>query len=885
VLKALDVAVATGLEPTEVKCRQQQFGANRLQQAASRSAWRILLDQFKSLIVVLLVGAAALAFLFDEWVEGVAILAVILINALIGFVTEWRAVRSMEALRQLGSVYTKVRRAGRLIEVPAEELVPGDIVILEAGDVVTADLRLLEASRMQVDESLLTGESVPVGKTVGLLQGDVPLAERSNMVFKGTAITRGSGSGVVVATGMQTELGRISSLVAEAAEDITPLEQRLDALGRSLIGVTLLLATLVAAAGWLSGKDLWLMIETAIALAVATIPEGLPIVATVALARGMWRMAQRQALINRLSAVETLGATTVICTDKTGTLTENRLTVTRLVFDAGVYDLGGDTATSAAAQARNGTRSDATLREALLVAVLCNNAALADAPTPEAGQAVGDPLEVALLVAGANAGLSQAEVQHTLPKVREEAFDPDVKMMATFHTENHQYRVAVKGAPEAVLAVCTRVATSTGVQQMRQEDRQRWQACNLQMAKDGLRVLALATRHVDSPEVDPYEELTWLGLVGLLDPPRPDVRPALAACREAGIKVVMVTGDQPVTARHIALAVGLVEADEEEVEVIHGNAIPRPEEASEAERQRLLQSRILARVTPRQKLDIIALYQRQGAVVAMTGDGVNDAPALKKADIGIAMGQRGTQVAREAADMVLQDDAFATIVVAIEQGRIIFGNIRKFVLYLLSCNVSEVMIVALASFMSAQLPILPLQILFLNLVTDVFPALALGVGRGNARVLQQPPRHPTEPILTRRHWLAVGGSGLLITGTVLGAFALTLTWLGLTGPPATTLSFLTLALAQLWHVFNMRDSGTGVLSNDITRNLFVWGALILCVGLLLAAVYVPPLAAALTLTDPGIQGWGFALVLSLVPLVGGQIWHSLGARRVEKGEK
>lgn len=878
ILKGFDVSPEKGLDSAEVRRRRRRHGPNSLKKAKRRSAWVILVNQFESLVVLLLVAAATLSFAFKEWMEGVAIAVVLVINAAIGFLTEIKAMRSMEALQRLSRVSTKVLRNGHIQEIHAEELVPGDIAVLEGGDIVTADIRLIEASKLQADESTLTGESFPVSKQTEPLEGNVPLAERSNMLFKGTAVTRGSAKGVVVAIGMSTELGRISSLVEEAEEEITPLEKRLDQLGRRLIWVTLFIAALVATLGILSGKEIFLMIETAIALAVASIPEGLPIVATIALARGMWRMARRNALVNRLSAVETLGATSVICTDKTGTLTENRMTVTQVVLESGEIEISGEAVGNNSQFTKNGESidplRDKVLHEALEVGVLCNNASLQE--LDQKSKAVGDPLEVAFLVAGTKTGIYRNDLLKSAPEVREEAFDPEVKMMATFHKDG-RYRVAVKGAPESVLKVCSRVMTNDGEREMSGEERQRWLERNNKMAEEGLRVLALGTKKVDSPGANPYENLSFIGLVGLLDPPRSEVRRAIDSCQDAGIRVIMVTGDQPVTALNVGLAVGLI--DEKGVDIIHGKELKNPHELSEEERQRILQAPIFARVNPKQKLDLIAIHQRNDSIVAMTGDGVNDAPALKKADIGIAMGQRGTQVAREAADMVLKDDAFSTIVAAVEQGRVIFNNIRKFVLYLISCNVSEVAIVFLASLVNAPLPILPLQILFLNFVTDVFPALALGVGEGDPNILERPPRDPKESILTRQHWLAIGGYGLMITISVLGAFALAFTWLKMGEGQAVTVSFLTLAFAQLWHVFNMRESGSSFISNDITRNPFVWGALALCTGLILAAVYLPALATVLNVVHPGRAGWTLVVIMSIIPWGIGQALKSIGVKQ------
>ena len=877
VLDGLDVEPERGLDRAAAEQRRERYGSNQLRQARRRSAWRILLDQFANLIVGLLAAASIAAFLLVDWIEGTAIAAVIVINALLGFFTELKAVRSMEALYRLGQVTARVRRAGSVEEIPAAELVPGDVVLVEGGDVVSADLRLLEASKLQADEAALTGESAPVAKSVDAVPEETVLAERASMLYKGTAVTRGSGVGVVVATGLDTELGEITSLVEETEGGETPLERRLDRLARRLVLVTLGLAVVVGALGVLGGRDLVLMLETAIALAVATVPEGLPVVATIALARGMWRMARQNALINRLSAVETLGATGVICTDKTGTLTENRMTVARLRLPAGEFELRhkeGDVWFELEGE-RVDLDGQPQLREALETGLLCNNAEPAAGEDADGERGTGDPMEVALLVAATRAGIDRAALRKEQPEEREEAFDPETKLMATFHRRDEALRVAVKGAPEAVVAACSRVRDGEGAAELDPDGESAWLEANDAMAKDGLRVLGLATREARDPGEDPYEGLVLLGLVGLVDPPREDVRDAIAECRSAGIEVVMVTGDQAATAGYVAQAVGL--AGDGESEVLAGSSIRPVDELGEEERERLLQARLFARVEPAQKLNLIALHQQAGNVVAMTGDGVNDAPALKKADIGIAMGQRGTQVAREASAMVLKDDAFGTIVVAVRQGRIIFDNIRRFVLYLLSCNVSELMVVALASVATAPLPILPLQILFLNLVTDVFPALALGVGPGDPDIMQRRPRPAGESILTRRHWLAMAAHGSVITFAVLGAFAAALLWLQLGEQAAVTVSFLTLALAQLWHVFNMRDASAGLLRNDVVRNPWVWGALLLCLALVAAASFVPPFAEVLGVVPLDRTAWALVIGCSLVPLAVGQL--ALGVLR------
>ncbi|HDS02016.1 MAG TPA: cation-transporting P-type ATPase [candidate division Zixibacteria bacterium] len=870
-LRELDVDRNKGLSSSEAAERQSKFGKNLLREVEERSIWSIFADQFKSLVILILAVASALSFIFGEVIQGFAVAGAILINALIGFFTELKAVKSMQSLREMSKVTTKVRRDGEAKNINAREIVPGDIVILEGGDIVTADMRLLEANKLQLNESALTGESMPVSKQVEALDQDVPLAERSNMLFKGTAVTRGSGEGLVISTGMNTELGEISELVEAAGEDLTPLEKRLNRLGHSLIWVTLAVAAVVAVTGILRGKELVLMIETSVALAVAAIPEGLPIVATIALARGMMRMARRNALVNRLASVETLGATNVICTDKTGTLTENEMTVTKLILETGEIKITEDRFEDS-----NGPIDEPSeaLKKALIVGVLCNNASLSRGNTPDSDSHVGDPIEVAILEAADKLNYRRSELLEQMPEEREEAFDPDTKMMATFNRNNGGYMVSVKGAPESVFEVCTNVLAGDDIRNLDNADR--WEKLNNEMAEDGLRVLALAFKQSESPDANPYNDLTLIGLMGFTDPPREDVKDSIKVCHKAGIRVIMVTGDQEVTARNVGEQVGLVENDN--AAVMKSRELHDVESLSDKDKERIINASIFARVSPRQKLDLISIHQENNSIVAMTGDGVNDAPALKKADIGIAMGRRGTQVAREAADMILKDDAFSTIVAAVQQGRVIFDNIRKFVIYLLSGNSSEIIAVGAASLANAPLPLMPLQILFLNLVLDVFPALALGVGEGDPRIMNRRPRPADEPVLGWNHWGFIGAFGLLIAASVLAAFAIAINWLKLDTGQAVTVSFLTLAFARLWHVFNMRDLRSGFISNEITRNVYVWGALFLCTVLLLSVVYIPGPAKVIGVVPLDLKRWALILPMSLIPWIAGQIYKSVGGR-------
>ncbi|MDN3626477.1 cation-translocating P-type ATPase [Methylobacterium isbiliense] len=830
-----------GLTDAEVRQRLARVGPNVIATKERASALALLLHQLASPVAYLLAAACALSLYFGDWQEATAIVVVLAVNTGLGFFTELRASRSVEGLRALGTRSARVRRNGHTRVLAAEDLVPGDIVLVEGGDAVPADIRLVEASNLSADESTLTGESVPVDKSADPVAVDARLAERSSMLFRGTLVTRGSATGVVVATGSGTELGGVARFVEQAEPDSSPLERRLERLSGQMVWVVLTLAVLLAGLGVATGKDLRLMTEASIALAVAAIPEGLPIVATLTLARGMWRMARRNALIERLSAVETLGATTVILTDKTGTLTENRMTVRRLLLPSGEVDL-----------LERGSGAPVEAERLLRVAVLCNDASMGEG----SGEGSGDPMEQALLRAGGTAGLDRAAILRDHPLVRRHAFDAATRMMATIHAFGPRHLIAVKGAPEAVLAASRRTGDGERDRPLDDATRDLWRHRVEDLGARGLRVIACAERMVDEAGSHPFEELTFLGLVGLEDPAREDVPEAVAACRDAGIRVIMVTGDHAVTACSIARAIGLAGSGDRVVEGAPGGLRDGLEGIS-----------VFARVSPAEKLSLVRSYQERGEVVAMTGDGVNDAPALKQADIGVAMGRRGTDVAREAAAMVLLDDAFPTIVGAIREGRVIFDNIRRFAAYLLACNLSEVTVVGLAVLMALPLPILPLQILYLNVVTDVFPAFALAMGEGRDDILERPPRDPGEPILGRPQWARIALHATVMTAATLGALAVAEFWLALDRASAVTVTFLTLAFAQLWQVFNMRASGTKPFRNEVTRNPWVWAALFLCTVLLVGPAYAPPVGAVLGLVPPDLGMWALILPASFAPLL------------------
>ncbi|WP_441251987.1 cation-translocating P-type ATPase [Tardiphaga sp. 71_E8_N1_1] len=851
VLFALEVEPKAGLSNSEAKQRLSVCGANEMQSRPRAEILSILLHQFQSPAVILLAIAVVVALALREWEEGVSIIVVLVINAVIGFATEFKAIRSIEAIRALASRSSRVLRDGEVCVIQAKELVPGDIVLLDAGDVIPADLRLIETANLEADESTLTGESVQIGKTTTPVRADARLADRTSIAFQGTNIVHGTGVGVVVATGTNTELGQISKLVADAKTETSPLEKKLARLSGQLIWLTLVLATLTAGLGLLQGKDPFLMIEAAIALAVAAIPEGLPIVATLALARGMWRMAQKNALVERLAAVETLGATTVILTDKTGTLTENRMTVQRIWLPSGEVRLATNSFGSSEGSNVIPPGAAAEMQEALEVAVLCNNATLSDV----VGGDSGDPMELALLRAGRMAGLDRRRLLHDNAEVSELAFNIERKMMATIHRHGEDYIVAVKGAPEAVLASVI----------LDEPMRREWLARAAALGTQGLRVLGIAKKTARCGADFSFDASKFLGLVGLDDPPRPDVPAAIGACRDAGIKVIMVTGDHAATARSIAGQVGL---GGETPRITAGTQLTRHNESIDTE---LLKSDIFARVSPTEKLELVRLFQASGQIVAMTGDGVNDAPALRQADIGVAMGLRGTDVAREAAAMILLDDAFPTIVEAIRNGRVIFDNIRRFAIYLLSCNLAEVLTVGIAMISGLPLPLLPIQILFLNLVTDVFPAFALAMGEGDRDVLKRPPRSPKEPLLGRAQWIEISLHGAFLTMATFGALAAARYGLLLSETETVTVAFLTLAFSQLWHVFNMRDRRSSAVDNDVSRNPWLWGALALCAGIILVSVYSPYFARMLHVSPPGADAWVVISTMSVLPLIGGPL--------------
>ena len=859
-----------GLSVQEAAARLQQYGANRLEVTPPASAWSILVAQFRSVVVLLLVVAAGLALALGDRADAMAIAAVLLINAALGFITEFRARRAMDALRGLEVPRAIVVRDGTTLEISARDLVPGDVIALESGQSVPADARLIDAIDVRVTEAPLTGESLPVEKRAdAVLADDTVLAERINMVYQATALVSGSAHAVVVATAGNTEVGRIGGLTSSLRDERTPLEHRLDGLGRRLVVVALIVAAIVALLGLWRGIPWGLVVQTAVALAIAAVPEGLPAVTTITLAVGVSRMARRQALIRRLPAVETLGSATVVCTDKTGTLTAGEMAVSVIVVDGHEIAVTGTTY-EPAGEFRDGDRTiraneTPILNEALRIGTLANRAELVR--DEDRWSPVGDPTEVALLVAARKAELDRDRLLEELPEVAAVPFSSERQWMATFHRARDGGSIVyVKGAPGRIIERSTRELTASGEGALDDAGRQRLLDLNRAVAARGLRVLAVARGTARDANEDAVRELTFVGLVGISDPPAEGVAETIQSFREAGVRTVMITGDQRLTAVAVAQQLGLAESD---AGALDGRELATLDKATLT--ARLEGTGVFNRVSPSDKLRIVEALQDRGDIVAMLGDGVNDAAALKKADIGVAMGRRGTDIAKEAADVVLADDRFSTVAAAIEEGRVIFDNIRKFVFYLFSCNLAEVIILLAAGLTGLPLPLLPLQILWLNIVTDTFPALALAVEPREGDVMRRPPRDPDEAILSRPFLGQIALYATLIAAATLGAFVIALD--RGSEERAITIAFVTLALAQGFHLGTARSDGPVLSWVRARANPWALGALGLVIALQLAAVYVPALASVLRVVPLTSADWALVLPAALLPAVVGQILH------------
>ena len=854
---ALGSDASSGLAPAEVERRRAAAGPNALATQAGPGWWAILLDQFKDFMVLVLLGATAVSYWLGEVTDALTIVAIVILNAVLGFFQEYRAERSLAALRRLAAPTARVRRGAAEALIAAAELVPGDLVLLEAGDRVPADCRLLLAAALAADESALTGESLPVAKDAAW-QGaaNTPLGDRRNCVYMGTVLTRGRAEAVVTATGMQTEMGAIAGLMQGVQQEQTPLQRRLEQLGRWLILACLGVCALVAVTGVLRGEPVHAMFLAGVSLAVAAVPEGLPAIVTVALALGVQRMIRRGAIVRRLQAVETLGCATVICSDKTGTLTKNEMMVRALYAGGRHFAVSGDGYRPLGEFNCDGEAlrplEDAALAQCLRSAALCSNARLVHhrgdrkrfARKGEGGgewQVQGDPTEAALVVAAAKGGFTADKLAAGWERVSEVPFEAERRRMAviTRGRETGALAVHVKGAPDVLLERCTTYAVGGRQLPLDAAARRAILAAAEAMAGQALRVLAIAWCPLPGPQPpdDPEAELVFLGLAGLIDPPRPEVRAAVATAAGAGVRTVMITGDHPATALAVARELGIAGPA---AVAVTGAALEAMDDAALLET--VATARVFARVSPAHKLRIVRALRQRGEVAAMTGDGVNDAPAVKEADIGIAMGRGGTDVTKEASAMVLADDNYATIVAAVHEGRAIYDNIRKFIRYLLSCNTGEVLTMFLAALIHLPLPLLPGQVLWVNLVTDGLPAMALGVDPAEPDLMQRPPRRASEGVFARRLGIKILGRGLLIGLGTLGVFL----WGLRTGnlAAARTMAFATLVLAQLLHAFDCRSEHRSIWEVSLWRNPYLTGAVALSTLMLLAAIYVPPLARA-----------------------------------------
>lgn len=875
---ALETDVSTGLSQAEAEKRHVSFGPNLYQAQKQKSIWLMILLQFKSPIVYLLLFAVAVTLYFQNIIEAIAILAVILINALIGFLMELQARKSMNALKEMDVIRSKVQRDGKMQEIASEMIVPGDLILLEAGDLIPGDAYVIESNQLQCDESSLTGESLPTEKSIAKLAKDIALADQHNMVFKGTAVNNGNGKAIIIGIAQHTQLGTITSLVDNAEEKETPLEKKIEVLSKKLIWITLGMTTVFAITGLIQGKNWVLILETSIALAVAAFPEGLPIVATVALAYGMLLMAKRNAIVKKLSAVETLGSTNVILTDKTGTLTENKIYVDRFSFPEETVKVSIKENVLTFIDGKI-EKSEEAFQKLRLIGALCNNATHKNDDTK--AEIIGDPIEIALINLTNASGTSIEELKSQHERIGEIPFNSDTKIMATLHKSANGNFAAAKGSVEHLLEKCSKIQVGTSTRDISDEERKNILSASESMAADGLRVLAFAFREEGAINTDDYlNALTYVAMIAFIDPPRLDIKEAMLTCRKAGIKIVMITGDHPLTALNIAKQVGLV--DEAEQNTVSGIDLPDMESISGEWKEKILNTSVFARTTPKQKLEIVAIYQDDGNIVAMTGDGVNDAPALKKSDIGIAMGLRGTQVAKETASIVLKDDSFISIAQAVSHGREIFQNIQKFVVYLVSCNLSEIFIVTTLGFIAPASTLLPLQILFLNMVTDIFPALALGLGKGDETVMQRPPRDPKLLIISNKDWLRISLYAAAMTLAVITAVIYCKKAFSADPIVANNVAFLTLAFAQLFHVFNMSSPNSNLFVNDITRNKFIWIALFICSMLLVLVYAIPQMRLVLGLEILSAEVWMVSILAGLIPLILFQGYKIIRGKKVSK---
>ena len=845
-----------GLTAAEAVQRLAEHGPNELQAAHRISPWTLLFEQFKNVLIVILLVATALSAFLGHGVEAIAIAVIVLFAVLLGFVQEYRAERAIEALRQMAAPTATVLHDGDEIEVPARDLVPGDVILLRAGDKVPADARLIESINLQIEEAALTGESVPVEKHAApLSDGDLAVADRKNLAYAGTAATYGRGRAVVVATGMNTEFGKIAQMLQTVETGKTPLQENLDKVGHMLARAAFVIVAIIVALGLFRGQPFIEMLIFGIALAVAVVPEALPAVVTISLALGVQRMVKRNALMRRLPAVETLGSTSVICSDKTGTLTKDEMTGRKIFVAGQVLNVSGAGYEPHGQFSRNGSTTEPSTALKLLLrgAALASDAHIVRSEADGRWHVKGDPTEGALVVAAAKAGLHKADLDTQFPRVNEIPFTSETKRMTTLHTGPEGVVAYSKGAPEIILDSCARQLTAEGETALDAASREAVLETARQMASEALRVLAVASKSGATIE-NAEHEMTFLGLVGMIDPPRPEAKAAIQTCEQAGIKAVMITGDHPLTAQAVARELGLLKAGR----VVTGAEL---EAMSEAEFEREVENiEVYARVSPAHKLRVVTALQKNGHIVAMTGDGVNDAPALKKADIGIAMGITGTDVTKEAAAMTLTDDNFASIVAAVEEGRGIFGNIKKYLMYLLSSNIGEIGLMAGATLLGLPLPLSAVQILYVNLATDGLPALALAVDPPERDLMRRKPRNPRTGIFTRPVITLMVVGGFWSAAVNLGLFAWALNS-GRSIEEAMTMTFVSLVLIQFFKAYNFRSDRLSVLVRPFA-NKWLNMAIVWELVLLVVIVYVPFLHEPFGTFSLPLVDWVIVILLS-----------------------
>jgi len=867
----LDTSPSRGLSDTDAAERLARYGRNQLREKKGRSPLGQFLDQFKDFIIWVLIGAAVVSGFLGEWVDALAIIAIVILNSIMGFVQEYRAEKSLAALKRLSSPSSKVIRDGDYRVIPSNEIVPGDLVELEAGDNIPADSRIAwHTSNFSVQEASLTGESTPVLKTAAALEErDVPLADRGNMLYMGTSVASGKARAIVTGTGMDTELGKIAEMIQEIGHETTPLQKKLEQFGKWIVYLCFILVGLVFLLEWLRGGQIMDVFLTAVSLAVAAIPEGLPAVVTIALALGVQRMVKRHALIRKLPSVETLGCATVICSDKTGTLTRNEMTVQAVYADGRTFTVTGIGYEPKGEFLEAGRPVDPralpSLVRTLQCAILCNSAQLVGKDDGAYG-IVGDPTEAALLTTAAKAGLWKNVEEKGYPAVEELPFDSERKKMTIIRQDAGRFSVFVKGAPDILLKDCSMIDEGGSIRALTEGDRAKVLQANDELANQAMRVLAFAVRSLDDlPEtIDPRsmeKDLAFLGLMAMIDPPREEVKAAVAECKQAGIRTVMITGDHKNTAVAIARELGFLQEDSLALtgEDLDGWT-------DERLREDIRRIPVYARVSPEHKLRIVRAWRKRGDVVAMTGDGVNDAPAVKESDIGVAMGITGTDVTKEVSDMVITDDNFASIVAAVEEGRGIYDNIKKFVHYLLSCNAGEILTMFTASLIGLPVPLLPIQILWVNLVTDGLPALALGMDPVDPGIMEKPPRDPAEPVVTRARALLMLAQGAFIAMCSLLAFCAILFIEKEGVVRARTGAFIVLSCAQLFHAFNCRSMTKSLFKLGIFTNVKLIYAAAASFFLQVVVINVPFLRTIFKVEQLGVLDWALVLAISSFPL-------------------